>query len=98
MNRIVLALPLLLPLVVSAQTQPAVPNAYYRTFSHTNPVFRRIKAGEVVATQTVDASGRDLRGEVRHPESGNPLTGPFYVEGAEAGDAILVNLRRIRMN
>jgi amidase len=98
MNRIALALPLLLPLMAAAQSQPSVPNAYYRTFSHTNPVFRRIKAGEVVATQTVDASGRDLRGEVRHPESGNPLTGPFYIEGAEPGDAILVNLRRIRMN
>jgi acetamidase/formamidase len=31
-------------------------------------------------------------------ESGNPLTGPFYIEGAASGDAIAVTFRRIRMN
>jgi amidase len=98
MHRIALALPLLLLVLAGAQPQPIVPNTYYRTFSHTNPVLRRIQPGQVVAVQTIDASGRDLHGEVRHPESGNPLTGPFYIEGAEPGDAILVNLRRVRMN
>jgi len=83
--------------VLAAQT-PVVPTTYYRTFSHTNPVFKRIRAGEVVFTQTVDSSGRDLRGEVRHPDPGNPLTGPFFIEGAEAGDAILVHLRKVRLN
>ena len=83
--------------VLAAQT-PLVPSVYYRTFSHTNPVFKRIRAGETVSTQTVDSSGRDLKGEVRHPDPGNPLTGPFYIEGAEPGDAILVHLRKVRLN
>ncbi len=95
MSRIAIAFVFLLAL---AGAQPVVPASYYRTFSHTNPVLRRIKAGEVVNTQTIDSSGRDFHGEVRHPESGNPLTGPFYIEGAEPGDAILVHLRRVKLN
>lgn len=98
MHRITLALALLAPLMAGAQPQSIVPSRYYRTFSHTNPVLRRIQPGEVVATQTLDSSGRDVHGDVRHPESGNPLTGPFFVEGAEPGDAILVHLRRVRLN
>ena len=88
------ALALLLPL----GAQPIVPKSYYRTFSHSNPVLKRIKPGEVVSTQTLDSSGRDFHGDVRHPESGNPLTGPFFIEGAEPGDAIRVQLRRVRLN
>ena len=96
MYRIFIALTLALPAVLGAQS--IVPTSYYRTFSHTNPVLRRIKPGGVVMTQTLDSSGRDLHGDVRHPESGNPLTGPFFIEGAEPGDAILVHLRRVRLN
>ena len=96
MRRIASTITLLLPALLSAQQ--AAPRTYYRTFSHTNPVFRRIKPGEVVMTQTLDSSGRDLHGDVRHPESGNPLTGPFFIEGAEPGDAIRVHLRRVRLN
>ena len=87
----------LIPVVIGAQ-QLIVPANYYRTFSHTNPVLRHISAGEVVSTRTVDSSGRDFHGDVRHPESGNPLTGPFFIDGAEPGDAILVHLRRVRLN
>jgi len=98
MHRITLGLALFLFLAPGVWPQSIVPDRYYRTFSHTNPVLRRIKPGDVVATQTLDSSGRDLHGDVRHPESGNPLTGPFFIEGAEPGDAILVRLRRVRLN
>src|ERR1700674_5529397 len=80
-----------------AQDRPVIPDHYYRTFSHTNPVFRRIKPGEVVLTRTLDSGGQDYRGEQRSPGS-NPLTGPFYIEGAEAGDALMVKLRKVRLN
>jgi acetamidase/formamidase len=92
MYRIALLFPVLLA------GQPLVPNTYYRTFSHSNVVFHHVKPGEIIATQTLDSSGRDFHSEVRHPESGNPLTGPFYIEGAQPGDAILVHLRRVRLN
>ena len=80
-----------------AQNQPVIPEAYYRTFSHTNPVFRHIKPGEVVSTRTLDSGGQDERSRQMSPGS-NPLTGPFYIEGAEAGDAIAVTLRKVRLN
>lgn len=70
---------------------------YYRTFFHKHPVKQRIKQGEVVATKTVDSSGKDFRGEEVTPP-GNPLTGPFYVEGAEPGDAVLIKFHKVRLN
>jgi amidase len=80
-----------------AQTKPVIPEQYYRTFSHMNPVFQRIKPGEVVLTKTIDSGGRNFRGDQSSPGS-NPLTGPFFIEGAEPGDAILVKLRKVRLN
>src|ERR1035438_7239206 len=96
MGRVILLL--LSAALLAAQTQPLVPAAYYRTFARTNPVLKRIRPGETVSTQTIDSSGRDLHGDVRHPEPGNPLTGPFLIEGAQPGDAILVHLRKVRLN
>src|SRR5438477_2207285 len=98
MSRVTFSFTVLIPAALAAQTQPLVPTTYYRTFSHTNPILKRIRAGEIVATQTVDSSGRDLHSELRHPEPGNPLTGPFFIEGAEPGDAIRVQLRKVRLN
>src|SRR6267154_5478234 len=82
---------------LAAQDRPVIPDHYYRTFSHTNPVFQRIKPGDVVVTKTLDSGGQDERNEQMSPGS-NPLTGPFYIEGAEAGDALVVKLRKVRLN
>jgi acetamidase/formamidase len=81
----------------TAETREAVPDRYYNTFSHTNPVFLRINQGEIVITKTLDSGGMDYRGQAR-ATGGNPLTGPFYIENAEPGDAILVHLRKVRLN
>src|SRR5579863_7189415 len=89
---------LLAPLVLGAQTAPVIPPAYYRTFSHTNPVLKRIRPGEVIDTKTIDSSARDFKSVVRHPEPGNPLTGPFFIEGAEPGDSIFIHLNKVRLN
>src|SRR2546430_14713343 len=80
-----------------AETHQLVADHYYRTFSHTNPVLKRIKPGDVVITKTLDSGGQDFQGK-HMSEAGNPLTGPFYVEGAEADDALLVKLRKVRVN
>ncbi len=88
---------LLLAAFASASLFAQVPDQYYRTFAHGNPVFLRIKPGQVISTKTLDSGGKNFRGEQSSP-GGNPLTGPFYIEGAEAGDAILVKLRRVRLN
>src|SRR5437016_2869900 len=82
---------------LSAETHQIVATQYYRTFSHTNPVLKRIKPGDIVITKTVDSGGQNERNEqVAQPS--NPLTGPFYIEGADAGDAIVVHLRKVRLN
>src|SRR6185369_16697169 len=80
-----------------AQNGPRIPEQYYRTFSHTNPVFQRIKPGDVVVTKTLDSGGQNERNEQMSPGS-NPLTGPFYIDGAEPGDALLIKLRKVRLN
>jgi acetamidase/formamidase len=70
----------------------------YHTFSTEHPVLVRIRSGDRVVTKTVDSAGFDLKG-VRHTKThGNPLTGPFYIEGAEPGDAVAVTLERVRLN
>ncbi|SRR5712691_3166453 len=80
-----------------AETRQVVPDHYYRTFAHTNPVLQRIRPGDVIITKTLDSGGQNYRGE-QSSEGGNPLTGPFYIEGAEPGDAILVKLQKVRLN
>lgn len=85
-------------LALVAETLDVQPQVYYRTFARTHPVLRRIRVGDVVRTRTLDAAGLDEKGVTRHPEPGNPLTGPFYVETAEPGDALVVHFRRIRLN
>jgi acetamidase/formamidase len=70
----------------------------YHTFSRSHPVLARIQPGDTVVTKTVDSAGFDYQG-VRHTKThGNPLTGPFFVEGAEPGDALIVHLDRVRLN
>ncbi len=50
-----------------------------------------------MATKTVDSAGLDEKDEKRS-EPFNPLTGPFFVEGAEPGDALVVQLKKVRLN
>ncbi|MCX6608583.1 MAG: acetamidase/formamidase family protein [Acidobacteria bacterium] len=70
---------------------------FYRTFFHKHPVKQRIKPGEIVATRTLDSSGKDHTG-TEVTDGPNPLTGPFYVEGAEPGDALVIHFRKVRLN
>ena len=83
--------------ILTAQSKPIIAQTYYNTFSRSHPVLARIRPGEVVSTKTLDASGRDEKGaQVGRP--GNPLTGAFFVEGAEPGDTLVVRFNRVRMN
>jgi len=50
-----------------------------------------------VKTWSVDAGGTDPKG-VRRTSGGNPLSGPFYIEGAIPGDTLVVHFNRIRLN
>jgi amidase len=88
---------LLFPTTLGAEGRQVVAKEYYRTFSATHPVLLKIKPGDVVATKTLDSSGRDDHGDARSAR-GNPLTGPFFVEGAAEGDALRVHLRKLELN
>jgi acetamidase/formamidase len=72
------------------------PTRYQTTLGPHEPVLR-IAPGDTVGTTTVDAAGCDASGkQVTSP--GNPQTGPFFIDGAEAGDALVVRFESIRCN
>ncbi len=81
----------------SAAVLRVAPDTFFNTLWRGHPVVARIKPGDVVATKLLDASGRDER-DVQRAQWGNPMAGPFFVEGAEPGDAIVVRIRKLRMN
>lgn len=60
------------------------------------PVLRLVP-GDTVRTRTLDSRGQDKDLAPLAPR-GNPLTGPFYVEGAMPGDTLVVRLDRVRTN
>lgn len=80
-----------------AETHQVTATKFYNSFHNRHPVLQRLKPGDVVVTRTLDASGRNENSKAL-AESPNPLTGPFYIEGAAPGDAIAVTFRKMRMN
>jgi len=73
------------------------PTQFHNYFSGKIAPVLRLWPGDTVHTETVDAGGIDKKG-VRRSRGGNPLTGPFYVEGALDGDTLVVHFNRIRLN
>lgn len=72
------------------------PERYYSTMGAHEPVLR-IAPGDTVTTTTVDAAGQNERLETVGGRP-NPQTGPFFIEGAEPGDTLIVRFDRIRPN
>src|SRR5215472_12922175 len=79
------------------KTHTFEPKEFHLYFSATIPPALKIFPGDTVHTETVDAGGVDKNGKHRSL-GGNPLTGPFYVEGAVRGDTLVVHFNRIRLN
>jgi acetamidase/formamidase len=88
---------LCLPLLAAAETRTILATRYFNSFDHRHEVLARVRPGDTVVTKTIDASGYDENTK-RVGERSNPLTGPFFIEGAEPGDAVAVTFTRIRMN
>src|SRR5438094_3438390 len=74
-----------------AETHRFEPKEFYNTFSGAHKPVLRIKPGDHVITSTIDAGGTDSAG-VRRGQGPNPETGPFFIEGAEPGDTLVVHL------
>jgi amidase len=84
-------------LFAQQQTHTFLPTTYYSTYSFAHPPALRIKPGDRVITKTVDSGGSDEKGN-RVAMGANPEIGPFYIEGAEPGDTLVVTFERIETN
>jgi acetamidase/formamidase len=80
-----------------AETHRFEPKEFYNVFSGAIQPVLRIKPGDHVITSTIDAGGTDSAG-VRRGQGPNPETGPFFIEGAEPGDTLVVHLLRLEVN
>src|SRR5262245_65748992 len=82
---------------LGAETHRFTPTQFYNTWSAAHPPALRIKPGDRVITKTVDAGGVDWNGKTV-ATGPNPQTGPFYIEGAEAGDMLVVTIEKLETN
>jgi amidase len=82
---------------VAAETHRFIPQQFYNTYSFAHPPALHIKPGDRVVTKTIDAAGVDWNG--KSVASGpNPQTGPFFVDGAEPGDVLVVTFEKLETN
>ncbi len=72
------------------------PDHYFNTLGTHEPVLH-VAPGDTIVTTTVDADGYDASG-VQVAHGGNPMTGPFYLDGAEPGDTLVLYIERITPN
>ena len=92
-----MAVGVLLATAAQAETHTFVPTQFYNTYSFAHPPALHIKSGDRVLTKTIDAEGVDWNGKQVAPRA-NPETGPFYIDGAEPGDVIVVTLNKLETN
>jgi len=92
----------------NAQVSPAASNAtkgiihfsptsFYNKFSLNISPALTIGNGDTISTETIDAMGFDKNG-VKRQRGGNPLTGPFYIDGAMPGDVLAITLVKVSLN
>ncbi len=75
------------------QTHHFTASAWSNVLAQMPPALR-IASGDTVVTETLDAAGADARGQQKASRP-NPMNGPVHVEGAEPGDALLVEILRV---
>ena len=82
---------------IGAETHRFIPQQFYNTYSFAHPPALHIKPGDRVVTKTIDAAGVDWNG--KSVGSGpNPQTGPFFIDGAEPGDVLVVTVEKLETN
>jgi acetamidase/formamidase len=78
------------------KTHRYTPTEYRNVLGPAKPVLR-IAPGDRVITSTADAHGYDAH-QKKTADSPNPMTGPFFIEGAEPGDVLTVRLESLEPN
>ena len=69
------------------------PTRFHNTLGSHEPALG-IADGDTVITATIDAWGLDAA-DTKRADAPNPMTGPFFVEGAEPGDSLLMRIDRM---
>ncbi|MCX6621993.1 MAG: acetamidase/formamidase family protein, partial [Acidobacteria bacterium] len=80
-----------------AETHRLTPTRFHNTFASAHAPILRARPGDRVIAQTIDARGYDLD-DRKIGERSNPQIGPFFVEGAEPGDVLVVQMEKIEPN
>jgi acetamidase/formamidase len=80
------------------------PTKYHFTYDAKHEPVLRVKPGDTLITSTLDAFGNTISSSdqkaseiIRLPKV-NHQTGPFFVEGAEPGDTLVIHLLQVRPN
>ena len=81
----------------SSTSSHFTPTSFSNSFTLNREPVLKIRSGDTVSTETIDAGGFDKKG-VRRQKPGNPLTGPFYIENCSAGDVVAVTITRLALN
>jgi len=71
------------------------------TYSASYAPVARLKSGNILETNTVDCFGNAIKkpGDTLSMAPGdNPLTGPFYIEGAEPGDTLAIKILDLQVD
>ncbi len=71
-------------------THHFVATAFYNVIG-TMPPALKIASGDTVVTRTLDAGGYD-KNDVQRASGPNPMNGPVFVDGAEPGDVLKVEI------
>ncbi len=94
------------PQAAPSSAQPSVVR-YHTTMADVKYVYgmaqpvARLRPGDILETNTVDAFGNAVQkpGDTLSLVKGdNPLAGPFYVEGAEPGDTLVVKFLDVQVD
>jgi amidase len=67
----------------------------------TMPPVEHLRPGDILETNTLDAFGdviQKLGDTLSMTKGDNPLTGPFYIDGAEPGDTIAIEILSLDVN
>jgi len=100
-----LILSVVVVLAVTAAAQNVV--KYHSTMNDVKYVYgvappvARLKPGDVLDTNTVDAFGNAIKkpgDSLSMVKGDNPLTGPFYIEGAAPGDTLAVKILDLQVD
>jgi amidase len=71
------------------------------TYSASYTPVARLKSGNILETNTVDCFGNAIKkpGDTLDMAPGdNPLTGPFFIEGAEVGDTLAIKILDLQVD